>query len=132
MRIVDYALRGIVAAILLQTLWFKFTAHPESVAIFSQLHAEPWGRVLSGIIELCAAALIIVRATVVYGALLSAGTMCAALLAHIFVIGISVRNDGGLLFLLACAVASASIALLILHRAAAAKTVHSLLMFRRQ
>ena len=42
---------------LAQTLFFKFTAAPESVYIFSTLGVEPWGRIDSGIIELVASAL---------------------------------------------------------------------------
>ena len=38
-------LRVTAAAILLQTLYFKFTGAEESVYIFSTLGVEPWGRV---------------------------------------------------------------------------------------
>jgi hypothetical protein len=44
MKIIDWVVRIIPAAILLQTLYFKFTASPESVFIFSTLGVEPWGR----------------------------------------------------------------------------------------
>ena len=50
----SWALRLIVAAILLQTLFFKFSAAKESVYIFSTLGMEPWGRIGSGIFELIA------------------------------------------------------------------------------
>jgi hypothetical protein len=52
---INWALRLIPAIILLQTLFFKFTAHPDSVAIFSKLHAEPFGRIFSGVLELITA-----------------------------------------------------------------------------
>ena len=40
------------AIILAQTLFFKFTAAPESVAIFTKLYVEPFGRIVAGIMEL--------------------------------------------------------------------------------
>jgi hypothetical protein len=46
--------RVVAAIILLQTLYFKFTAHPESVALFTQIGMEPWGRLGSGAVELVA------------------------------------------------------------------------------
>lgn len=116
MKYVDYLLRGLVAVILLQTLWFKFRAAPESVAIFSALHVEPWGRYFAGVTELAASVLLVFPQTVVYGAALAAGTMFGAIAAHIFVIGISVQNDGGLLFALACLVAVASLICLYVRR----------------
>jgi hypothetical protein len=59
MRLLDYAARGAIALILIQTLWFKFRAAPESVAIFSALHVEPWGRILAGLAELAISLLIL-------------------------------------------------------------------------
>jgi len=93
-------LRLLVAGILLQTLFFKFSGASESVYIFSTLGAEPYGRIGSGIVELIAVILILSRQAT-YGLLLSLGTMTGAILSHIFVLGISVQNDGGLLFTLA-------------------------------
>src|SRR5262249_35466216 len=51
----SWILRITAAAILLQTLFFKFSAAPESVYIFTRVGAEPWGRIGSGIVELIAA-----------------------------------------------------------------------------
>ena len=39
----------VAAAILLQTLYFKFSGAPESVYIFSQLGIEPYGRIGTGV-----------------------------------------------------------------------------------
>ena len=58
--LVSWACQLIAAAILLQTLFFKFTAAPESVYIFSTLGLEPWGRIGSGVVELLAAVLLVV------------------------------------------------------------------------
>jgi hypothetical protein len=43
--ITSWILRLIVAMILLQTLFFKFSAAKESIYIFSTLGVEPWGRI---------------------------------------------------------------------------------------
>jgi len=96
-----WILRLTAALILLQTLFFKFTASEESVYIFSTLGMEPYGRIGSGIIELIAAILILMTRTTLLGALLGAGVMLGAIFSHIFVLGVEVKNDGGLLFILA-------------------------------
>jgi len=92
------------AAILLQTLFFKFTGAEESRFIFSTLGVEPWGRIASGVVELVAAALLLHPRTAAVGGFLAMGVMTGALLAHLFFLGISVKDDGGLLFALAVAV----------------------------
>jgi len=97
-------LRILASVILLQTLFFKFTGAEESKFIFSTLGMEPWGRWLSGIAELIAAVLLLYSPTQALGALLSLGVITGAILSHLFVLGIVVQNDGGLLFALACIV----------------------------
>jgi uncharacterized membrane protein YphA (DoxX/SURF4 family) len=87
--------------ILLQTLYFKFTAAEESVYIFQTLGIEPFGRIGSGVVELIASILILIPRTTLLGALLGLGTMLGAIFSHIFVLGIEVQNDGGTLFILA-------------------------------
>ncbi|RYY53620.1 MAG: DoxX family protein [Chitinophagaceae bacterium] len=88
----------IAAAIMLQTLFFKFSASPESVYIFSAIGLEPWGRIVSGIMELIAAVMILIPATSAVGALLGIGIMAGALVTHFTTIGLVVMGDGGLLF----------------------------------
>ncbi|HEV8511696.1 MAG TPA: DoxX family protein [Cyclobacteriaceae bacterium] len=92
--------RIVVAIILLQTLFFKFTGAPESVELFTKLGVEPWGRIGTGVLELIASSLILIPATVWLGAALSIGLMTGAIASHIFVIGV-LRGDGGQLFLYA-------------------------------
>ncbi|WP_396195091.1 DoxX family protein [Flavobacterium sp.] len=87
--------------ILLQTLYFKFTAAEESVYIFQTLGIEPFGRIGSGVVELIASILILIPRATLIGALLGLGTMLGAIFSHIFVLGIEVQNDGGTLFILA-------------------------------
>src|ERR671938_2409 len=98
---VSWALQLLAAGILLQTLFFKFTAADESVYIFTAVGAEPWGRIGSGIVELAAALMFLTPALVPYGAMLTIGTMAGAILSHLLVLGIDVKRDGGLLFGLA-------------------------------
>lgn len=87
--------RIIATTILLQTLFFKFTGAEESKYIFTKLGAEPWGRVGSGVVELIASILILIPVTTWIGALVGLGTMTGAIFAHLFVLGISVRNSDG-------------------------------------
>ncbi|MBL7814773.1 MAG: DoxX family protein [Saprospiraceae bacterium] len=94
----------IAAVILLQTLYFKFTAQPESVYIFSKLGLEPYGRIGSGVSELLAGILLLIPRTRIWGALLGLGIISGAIVSHLFVLGIEVQNDGGQLFFLALAV----------------------------
>lgn len=102
----------IAAVILLQTLFFKFTAAPESVYIFSTLGLEPIGRIGSGVAELIAALLLLWPASAWVGAALALGIMGGAILSHLTVLGIEVQGDGGQLFLLAVLVAVLSAFLL--------------------
>src|SRR5215217_3745219 len=96
----SWALRLIVAVILLQTLFFKFSGAKESVYIFSTLGAEPWGRFGSGVVELIASILLLLPRTAVVGAILSLGTICGALMAHLTMLGIKLPavGDNGELF----------------------------------
>ncbi|MFH7013881.1 DoxX family protein [Flavobacterium sp. FlaQc-52] len=98
---IAWILRIIASAILLQTLYFKFTAAPESVYIFSTLGIEPYGRIGSGIAELIVAILILIPKTTWLGALGGCGVMTGAVFSHLFVLGIEVKGDGGFLFFLA-------------------------------
>jgi putative oxidoreductase len=101
LNIVSLVLRVIAASILLQTLYFKFTAQPESVYIFSELGVEPWGRIGTGVIELFTGILLLIPSKTIFGAILGLGLMMGAIGSHVFVIGLSVMNDGGKLFTLA-------------------------------
>ena len=67
---IAWVFRLAAAVIMLQTLFFKFTAAPESVYIFSKLGMEPWGRLGIGVLELIASVLILIPGTTVFGAVL--------------------------------------------------------------
>ncbi len=96
-----WVLRLVAAVIMLQTLYFKFTAQEESVYIFSTLGLEPWGRIGTGVAELIASILILIPRTTVYGAVIGMGIMAGAIFSHLFKLGIVVMNDGGQLFVYA-------------------------------
>lgn len=115
-NIISWILRLIVAGILLQTLYFKFTGAPESVYIFKTLGVEPWGRIASGVFELIAAILILIPRTAWFGALMSLGVISGAIFSHLTKLGIVVQNDGGLLFILAMTVFVCSAIVAFLHR----------------
>lgn len=110
----SWTLQVIAAAILAQTLFFKFTGAEESVYIFSKLGAEPVGRLGTAFMEVIAVVLLLTPKTVVLGALLSLGIISGAIMSHLTILGISVKDDGGLLFGLALAVFLASAGVLAL------------------
>lgn len=115
-NLLSWALRLAAAAILIQTLFFKFTGSAESVYIFTKVGAEPWGRIGSGLVELAAAILLLVPSTTALGALLALGLMAGAIGSHLTVLGVEVMGDGGLLFALAIVVFASSLVVLSLHR----------------
>ena len=115
-NIISWVLRLTVAVVLLQTLYFKFTAHPDSVHIFSALGVEPWGRIGLGIIELITAILILLPKTQIIGMTISLGIILGAVFSHLLVLGINVSNDGGGLFTLAIIVLISSTIFLIMNK----------------
>ncbi|HRI80623.1 MAG TPA: DoxX family protein [Cyclobacteriaceae bacterium] len=107
--ILNWASRIVAALIMLQTLYFKFTAAPESVYIFTTVGMEPWGRIGVGVMELVASGLILVSSTSWLGAGLALGLMGGAIGMHFTLLGINVQGDGGYLFFLALTVAVCSL-----------------------
>ena len=98
MKILSLLAKIIAAIIMLQTLYFKFTAQPESVYIFSTLGIEPLGRIGSGIAELVASILLLIPRTSWIGAIVGIGVMAGAIASHLTILGIEVQGDGGQLF----------------------------------
>ena len=126
----SWACRIVAAVILLQTLFFKFTAAPESIYIFTKLgtfiHSyvpivsigmvEVGARIGSGIMELIAAVLLLTPRFVWAGAVLAMAATGGAIVSHLTFLGIEVQGDRGLLFFLAIAVFVTSAIALFLHR----------------
>ncbi|MBU3822559.1 DoxX family protein [Flavobacteriaceae bacterium XHP0103] len=119
---IPLAIRIITALILLQTLRFKFTAHPDSVYIFQKIGLEPTGRILIGLLELLASILLLIPKTIWAGALLTIGVIGGAIFFHLTKLGIEVNNDNGLLFITAITTFVLASTTLFLYR----KTIPSL------
>jgi len=128
--IISWVCRIVAAVILLQTLFFKFTAAPESVYIFTKvgtfIHTyvpflavstvEVWGRIGSGVMELIAAVLLLTPRFVWAGAVLAMAATAGAIASHLVFLGIEVQGDKGLLFALALTVFVTGGLALFLHR----------------
>jgi hypothetical protein len=114
--LVSWICQVIVAVILGQTLFFKFTGAVESVYIFEMLGAEPWGRIGTGIFELVAVVLLVWPRFVVLGSILATGLILGAIGAHVTELGIVIQDDGGLLFILALVVLVGALTITLLRR----------------
>ncbi len=110
-----WLLRVSAAVILLHTLYFKFTAHPQSVALFTTLDMEPWGRIGTGIAELIAAILLLIPRTTLLGAFMGLGLMSGAIFFHLTKLGINFGGDV-ILFAYAVITFSCCLGLIIIHR----------------
>lgn len=113
---VSWVFQVIAAVILAQTLYFKFTGAEESKFIFTTLGIEPWGRILTGMLELIAVTLLLTPRWVVLGALFALALMTGAIFSHLAKLGLVVKDDGGLLFALAVTVFAASALVVWLRR----------------
>jgi len=115
--LVPWAAHLIVAGILAQTLFFKFTYAPETRVIFGPRGGRPAATAV-GIVELICAILLLVPRTAAIGAALSLLVISGALYTHLTSLGLQLvdpvtgESDGGLLFGLAVGVAVGSIVVL--------------------
>jgi putative oxidoreductase len=103
---INVLLRLVVSIILLQSLYFKFSGHPEAVHIFSTLGVEPWGRYILGGIELITGIALLVPKTKITALFATVFLMFGALGSHLCTpLGIVVEWDGksdhGQLFIMA-------------------------------
>ncbi|MCL6269710.1 hypothetical protein M3P05_07130 [Sansalvadorimonas sp. 2012CJ34-2] len=120
-----------IAVVFVQSLFFKFSGSPETEFIFGTLGKwsgielfGQYGAYAVGVTELIASILLF-TAYRFLGALVAAGTMSGAIFFHLFTpLGIKmpefdasgniVGDDGGLLFVNACAVFLAAVIVLVL------------------
>lgn len=109
-------LKLVIAIVLLQTLYFKFTADPQVVYVFEQLDIEPDGRIFSGILEALGGLLLFFRKTRLLGAFLTMCMMLIAIVSHFCFLGFEVLNDNGLMFFLALITFICSFALIFRYR----------------
>ena len=113
-KIVSWILRLLAALIMLQTLFFKFSGAEESIYIFKQVGMEPWGRYLTGVVELIAGVFLLTNRYEL-GALLGLGTISGAIFFHLTKLGVEVQGDGGYLFMLAIVVFVSCTAILLVN-----------------
>jgi len=112
-----WALQGLAALIMVQSLFFKFSAAPESVYIFEKVGLGDAGRIGTGVAELITSVLLLMPATAWLGAVLGVGLMGGALMSHLTLLGVEVRGDGGYLFFLALVVLVSCLGILWFRRA---------------
>jgi uncharacterized membrane protein YphA (DoxX/SURF4 family) len=111
-----WVLRLVAAYIMLQTLYFKFTGHEQSIRLFTELGMEPWGRIGTGVFELIASILILYPRTTGIGAALGTGLMAGAIFFHVTKLGLKFDGDYGL-FTMAVIAFVCCFILFILYRA---------------
>lgn len=91
--ITSWVLQLLVAAILGQTLFFKFVGAPETKALFDVLGAEPWGRYATATAELIAVVMLLVPRTAMFGGALAAMILLGAIFSHLTRLGISIDPE---------------------------------------
>ena len=111
--VIPWAAQVVVALILAQTLFFKFTYAPETQVIFAGRGGRPAATAV-GLAELLCVVLLLVPRTAALGAALSLLVISGAIFTHLTSLGVQVvdpatgEGDGGLLFVLALLVALGS------------------------
>jgi len=99
-----YHLTRILAAIILiQTLYFKFWAHPESVELFTTIGMEPNGRIGTWVVELIASLLLLFGGKYIrLWATLWVLLMIGAVYYHLTIIGVDQLFWMAIVVLLCC------------------------------
>ena len=115
-RITSWTCSLIAAAVMIETLFFKFTASPESVYIFTRMGTEPWMRWVQGLWELLASICLLWPRMRWLGGILTVGAMAAAILSHLTWLGISIQGDHGLLFCMALVTFTSGFTVMMIHR----------------
>lgn len=119
---VTWIFRIALAALYLMMSLPKFSGQELTVHIFTVLGVEPWGRILTGSIEIIIFALVLLPKTTVYGTILSLGTISGAILSHFAILGLVIKNtsgsinDGGEIFITALIILVLTLINLFIHR----------------
>lgn len=113
--IVQWTLRLFISFYLIQYSYVKLSGQQSAIELFTTLEMEPWGRITIGILELITVLLILYPRTTVLGGLLGMVSMAAVIYYHLTQLGIAIRGDS-FLFIIACAIFAASLALVITNR----------------
>ena len=120
--IITWVFRVALAALYLIMSLPKFSGQDITVHIFTTLGVEPWGRILTGVIEVIIFLLVLLPRTTIYGIILSLGTIIGAILSHFFILGIVIKNvsgtvnDGGEIFTTALIIFTLTLINLFIHR----------------
>src|SRR5713101_8616279 len=115
-RIASWVCTLVAAGIMIETLFFKFTAAPESVYIFRRMGTEPWMRWVQGLWELAASIGLLLPRLRWAGGVLTTGAMAAAILSHMTWLGYSIQGDHGLLFCMALITFSCGVTVMLMYR----------------
>jgi|TARA_B110000438_G_C15752798_1_gene623767 hypothetical protein len=90
--LLSWIIQVITAIVLGFAVYPKFAGAEESIALFTHIEMEPFGRYLIGALELIAIILLLIPSSVAYGALLTWGVMVGATMGHMTTIGYSGSN----------------------------------------
>lgn len=100
--VVSWILQVLLAALFLMAAVPKLTGDPMAAAMIDKLGVGSWAGPVIGLSELAAAALLLIPATVAYGAVLGFSILLGAIFSHLTVLGISLgADDGGSMFMMA-------------------------------
>jgi len=114
--VTSWVCRSLAGAIMIETLFFKFTGAPESVYIFSKMSLESWWRYGQGVWELVAAISLLTPRFGWAGGILTLGAMGAAIVSHLTVLGVQIQGDHGLLFAMAVVTFISGFTVTYIHR----------------
>ena len=137
-KVIPWVLVGYIVFVFVQSLVFKFSGSEQTVIIFTTVadwmrgysllapvadaFAQFGGNVV-GAAELVASGLLVFGITRIYGAIMAMGIISGAIFFHLFtplgvnrIVDAAGNTDGGVLFMMACGVWLASVALIWLNR----------------
>ncbi|XDD51219.1 DoxX-like family protein [Leptospira sp. WS92.C1] len=98
-KVLDWTVRLIAVAILTPAFYFKLSGADRSIATFSALDAEPFGRYVVGFAEMAVVFLLLIPQTSWLGAMIAGVIMIGAIGSHISVLGF--QGGAGVSFILA-------------------------------
>ncbi|EKR66138.1 MULTISPECIES: DoxX family membrane protein [Leptospira] len=95
----DWTARIVASVILIPAFYFKLSGAERSIATFTALDAEPFGRYVVGFFELGVVFLLLIPRTSWLGAMIATVIMVGAIGSHISILGF--QGEMGVSFLLA-------------------------------
>ena len=112
----SWALRIITTFIIFQIVYFKLSGDPQCIFVFEIMGMEPYGRFITGLIELVIGVFLLVPSTKLWGIIGAFGVASCCMTAHFTTLGIEINNDGGQLFSMTSSIFVCSIILSALHK----------------